>query len=370
MVQFVQYRQGYVWQHYLDEFDFEKLVSIELDVDSIIHGNIKINTIIPDSLPWYGFYFDGNPIEITAIPDSGYMFSHWESNMNISGDDTLSQKLMVNVDTNDTFKAFFSIDTIQIDTPLVVFSEINYSSTDSLDAEDWVELLNTDTISHNLSGWMFKDGDDDHEFIIPPTTILDTNQHLVLCQNSEKFNLIYPDIDNVIGSFSFGLAREGEVLRLYDSAGIQVVSVLYSNQPPWPEEADQTGKTLELINPFNNLSDPLNWFAGCYGGSPGGPFIPCDTIGIEKPKMKDSYLINVFPNPFSESTSLDLYLDQPSPINLMIFNMFGILVFENSYYFSKGSNQINVIKGKLLSGLYYYQLSGKDIYSKGKLIIK
>ena len=176
-----------------------------LMIDSIFHGNVKINTIIPDSLPWQGLYFDGNPVDITAIPDSGYMFSHWASNMVITGNDTLNQKLNVNVDTNATFKAFFVIDTIPPDTPMVVFSEICYSSVDSLDADDWIELLNIDTISHNLAGWVFKDGDDDHEFILPQSTILDTNQYLVLCQDNEKFADIYPEVENVIGPFDFGL---------------------------------------------------------------------------------------------------------------------------------------------------------------------
>ena len=107
VLEFSQNRLGYIWQHYLDEFELDTLVTIGLDVDSILHGTIQINTIIPDSLPWQGIYFDGNPVDISAVPDSGYLFSHWQSNMIISDEDTLKQFLTVNVDTNDIFKAFF-----------------------------------------------------------------------------------------------------------------------------------------------------------------------------------------------------------------------------------------------------------------------
>ena len=41
------------------------------------HGTIKINTIVPDSLPWKGIYYDGNPVTITAISGNGFKFLNW-----------------------------------------------------------------------------------------------------------------------------------------------------------------------------------------------------------------------------------------------------------------------------------------------------
>ncbi len=246
-------RLGYVWQHYIDEFDLDTLITIGLDVDSIIHGTVRINTIIPDSLPWQGVYFDGNPVDISAVPDSGYLFSHWQTNMTISGVDTLKQFLTINVDTNDIFKAYFVFDTIVPDTPLVVFNEINYRSIDTLDTDDWVELWNVDSVSIDLSGWIFKDGNDEHEFIIPTQTVLDTNEYLVLCQDTAMFFAFNPEIENVIGSFNFGLSNDGEELRLYDNNGLLVTSILFSNLEPWPTDADGTGRTIELFDPFGEF---------------------------------------------------------------------------------------------------------------------
>ncbi len=150
MSNFAMNRLPYVWQHYLNEFDLEKLVTVSLDIDSTKHGKIKINTIIPDSLPWQGIYFDGNPVEISVIPDSGYVFSHWSSNMVISGIDTLNPTLKVNVDTNDVFTAHFIKDPFVQIIPKIIFSEINYHSSDTLDAGDWVEILNIDTTAIDL----------------------------------------------------------------------------------------------------------------------------------------------------------------------------------------------------------------------------
>jgi hypothetical protein len=62
-------------------------VNICLNVSDARHGHIKINTIdilgdtpgIPDNpYPWTGVYFQGVPVQLEAVPASGFVFSHWE----------------------------------------------------------------------------------------------------------------------------------------------------------------------------------------------------------------------------------------------------------------------------------------------------
>lgn len=50
-------------------------VDVTLDVYPVGAGKIKISTIVPDSLPWTGVYFNGNPVKLTALPNPGYEFS-------------------------------------------------------------------------------------------------------------------------------------------------------------------------------------------------------------------------------------------------------------------------------------------------------
>lgn len=370
VLEFVEDRLGYVWQHYIDEFELDTLVTIGLDVDSIIHGTIKINTIIPDSLPWQGIYFDGNPVDISAIADSGYLFSHWSANQSLSGIDTLFPQLNLNVDTNDIFKAYFVIDTLVPDTPLIVFNEINYRSVDTLDADDWVELWNVDTVSIDLSQWVFKDGIDDHEFIIPNQTIIDTGQFLVLCQDTGKFKNIYTNVQNIIGPFGFGLAHEGEELRLFDNTGMLVVSTLYSNQEPWPTDADGTGKTIELFDPYGDLNDGNNWFSGCFGGSPGGPFIECDTVGIYDINDPASGF-KVYPNPFSVFTTIEFYLEAEQEINFEVFDAFGNLILKKYIYYSgQGIKRFTLNRTDMESGVYFYKIYFQDIIQTGKLLVR
>jgi CotH kinase protein/Lamin Tail Domain/Chitobiase/beta-hexosaminidase C-terminal domain/Secretion system C-terminal sorting domain len=68
-------------------------------------GLIHVNTITPDSLPWTGIYFNGNPITMTAEAKPGYKFSHWE--WTNGTEHYTSPYLRVNTDTTMEFVAHF-----------------------------------------------------------------------------------------------------------------------------------------------------------------------------------------------------------------------------------------------------------------------
>ena len=93
--------------------------------------------------------------------------------------------------------------------------------------------------------------------------------YLVVAEDLAKFSAAYPSVTNVIGSTGFSFANSEELLRLFDYRDTLYLSVLYSDQLPWPELADGRGYTCELIDPHGDLNDGNNWFAGCLHGSPG-----------------------------------------------------------------------------------------------------
>ncbi|MCD4745198.1 MAG: CotH kinase family protein, partial [Bacteroidales bacterium] len=361
ILNFANERPGYVRTHIQDEFNLEKQVVISLEVDSTGTGSIKINTIIPDSLPWQGIYFSNVPVELMAIPDSGYLFSHWQSNLYLYNSDTLNKNFIINLDTNDVFKAFFILNTIIPDTSKIVFNEINYKSASNLDADDWVELYNYDTTNIDISDWIFKDGNDVHEFHIPSQTILDSGQYLVLCRNFIKFNSVYPDVENVIGDFDFGLSKEGETIRLYDNNELLVVTVTYSSESPWPDSVCGTGRTLELDDPYEDLNDGTNWFAGCIGGSPGQPYTECDTIGIAEYSNNENISVKIFPNPFSETAKILIISNNSTHVDFYVYNSYGLLKYQKpAITLCKGKNIISFKKENLTPGIYFYHFKGNN----------
>ena len=107
MLSFMQQRPAFVRNHIETDFNLVKQVDITLKVQPEGAGFIKINTIIPDKLPWTGVYFDGVPVTITALPNSGYTFNRWESvSTNIQTKNDVS--LTSNVAANDEFTAYFN----------------------------------------------------------------------------------------------------------------------------------------------------------------------------------------------------------------------------------------------------------------------
>jgi len=135
---------------------------------------------------------------------------------------------------------------------------------------DWVELYNPTNEPISIGLWEFKDGNDDHVFIIPENQVMNPGMYLVLCRDTLEFKDNFPSIINFVGDLGFGLSGGGELIRLFDLNGNLVDEVTYDDADPWPAEADGAGPTLELIHPFLDNGLGQNWSASdIYGGTPG-----------------------------------------------------------------------------------------------------
>lgn len=86
MKSFAQSRPAVQRNHIMQKFDIDDSFEVMVDVSDENHGYIQINTIDilsstvgigENPYPWTGTYFEGIPIAITAIPNEGYVFSHW-----------------------------------------------------------------------------------------------------------------------------------------------------------------------------------------------------------------------------------------------------------------------------------------------------
>jgi hypothetical protein len=114
-------RNEVVRDNIVSEFNLAKQVNINLQIEPDSAGLIHLNTIQPTNYPWSGVYFDGAPIELNPIANSGYEFSHWKPNVFIS--DTLNDSLNCNVSiSNTTFTAVFKKIPEPLDGPDIHFN--------------------------------------------------------------------------------------------------------------------------------------------------------------------------------------------------------------------------------------------------------
>ncbi len=104
---YIQDRPSYSMQQVRDVFGLQDIVSVELDVWPPNAGTIRINSIAPSKIPWKGDYFNGNPIDITIVPNPGFTFTKWDSD-HIILNDPRSLVLHINPAKSNRFTAFFS----------------------------------------------------------------------------------------------------------------------------------------------------------------------------------------------------------------------------------------------------------------------
>lgn len=162
------------------------------------------------------------------------------------------------------------IQTLVVDRKALVINEINYKSGSSKLTGDWVEIYNPNASEVDMTGWIFRDGDNKHKFTFPDRYKLPANGYVVIAEDVDAFRAACPEVDNVVGSTGFGLSGSGEYVRIYDNLGQLVDSVNYSDAVPWPLNASGTGATIELKDPLLDNTDGNNWFADqTKTGSPG-----------------------------------------------------------------------------------------------------
>lgn len=274
-------------------------------------------------------------------------------------------------------KEIDEITELELVTEKVVINEINYNSNDSLITEDWVEFYNCTDKAIFLGGWKFRDSNDDNEYIFPQSAIIKPFDYFVLCRDVNLFKGIHPTIQ-AMGNFSFGLSNSGEKLRLYDKNNILVSSVNYSDNFPWPKEADGKGYTLELINYNFETNNSESWSASqILGGTPGSQnsnFIThLNTTINEIPQIIELY--QNYPNPFNSSTKIAYSVNSntfnyQTNVILEIYDVLGNKISEIVNENQKpGKYEVQFYGLNLVSGVYYYRISISNTSITKKMIL-
>lgn len=258
---FADARPGHVRQHVVEVLEeVTGTATVTLQADPPEGGSIEFSTLnLPQAmLPWSGEYFTGIDIPVQAVPAPGYVFVGWSD----AGLGSLPSA-NVNLDGDVTLTAIFE----QGSNPVIpiVINEINYNSSATANSGDWVELCNPNDFEVDLSGWQFED-ESGNFFPIPSGTVMPPQSFLVLAENSNTFNSVYPLTTNQLGNFGdqpdgFKLSNDGERIALRNTDLVLIDTVRYDDESPWHDAADGTGKTLQLLDHNFDNALPQSWKA-------------------------------------------------------------------------------------------------------------
>lgn len=244
------------------------LGSLQTQVQPEGSGRVQVNTLTLDQFPWRGVYFADITNTLRAIPNPGHRFVEWQTPAGTTNRHAINFK--VQRDRTNTYIARMELAPTNPPGPSeLAVSEIHYHPAADRESGDWVELHNPGATPVNLTGWIFRDEEDQHAFPLPDM-ILQPGASLVLVEDDSKFRLFHPATVAAIGNFKFGLGNSGDTLRLFRPDGTLALSILYDDMAPWPTAADGGGSTLQLINLQSDPALPASWRASPeVGGTPG-----------------------------------------------------------------------------------------------------
>ncbi|MDA7559416.1 lamin tail domain-containing protein [bacterium] len=138
---------------------------------------------------------------------------------------------------------------------------------------EFVELTNISDRTHvDLTGTAFTSG---IRFALP-SLALEPGQRIVVAGNSKAFETRYGSTLQKIGNFhsaeSNRLSNSGERLTLSDASQREIASFEWSDEAPWPEDADGDSYSLVLMTPWiSDPTSPESWRTSAdSGGNPGG----------------------------------------------------------------------------------------------------
>jgi hypothetical protein len=340
--------------------------NVVVDMEPAGVGQVKINSLELGQYPWDGKYFHGVDIKLSALETNPYFeFDKWVLKHHQVMPNDSAVDVTLDLTTGDTILALFKPRVFE---DSLVINEINYNSSEGFDPGDWVELYNPHPYDLDVSGWIFKDEDDQHAFELPAGTAMPAEGYLVLVADTAAFDSLFPDVDNYLGPLGFGFSGNGEVLRIFDADGVEVDTVHYDDVAPWPTEPDGNGPTLELINPAWDNALAESWAASALNGTPGkinGNYVGVPDIPAEAPIR-----CRVYPNPFGSMATLRIEgLTETRDMTLRIFNLFGQEVRQIGHI---SSPTVVITSEGLAQGLYIYELldrNGKRLFT-GKFIIR
>ena len=123
-------------------------------------------------------------------------------------------------------------------TPIAI-TEIMYKPAPRTDSNnlEFVEIYNSNPYFHDISGYRLVANSLSYTF--PSGTILPGGAFLVIAASPQSIQNVY-GINNVVGPYT-GSLKKADTLQLLDEVGNVLLTIAYSNLPPWPVAADGVG---------------------------------------------------------------------------------------------------------------------------------
>lgn len=192
----------------------------------------------------------------------------------------------------------------------LVISEIHYNPL--VDCAEFIEIVNNGNSAINLEGYRFDNGVD---FTFPDITIF-PNQYMVVADNLDCYERLYPSAPSPIGKYSGALSNSGEVVELDNAFGGLLDSVKFNDKLPWDTIAHDGYYSLAVRDLDLDNSFAGNWFVQCVFTTPGqtNNFVGCN---FETEDMSNLVINEIAFKPANENLEfVEVKNNGPFPVNI------------------------------------------------------
>lgn len=223
---------------------------------------------------------------------------------------------------------------------------------------EFIELKNTGVNAINLSGLVLDSG---IYYQFPAESLLPPGQFYVIASKPSAFYLRYGLVAS--GNYKKNLSNGGERLCLFDRNGTPLISFSYSDDPPWPGEADGYGYSLVPASDYPQANPHLHSLWRRSGETGGSPFADdSQTLTGIQPETKESP-IRVYPNPTSGLLRIELPEDMlRSSASLALYGIKGQLIYSREIH---GNSTLQLDQFNLSGGIYMLRIETRTgVYTK------
>lgn len=367
-------------------------------------------TINPDTT----FYSIGSTVSVTAVPDSAYVFDHWD----IAGESNYVNPLSHLVEGAINIQLHF-VEAYQMPHS-IIFNEINADpDSDPINGDangdgvrnsvhdEFVELANVGSDTVDMTGWML--GDDERINYTFPDNYKIAPGHIVVLfgavNHTDNANIAGYNADILLSSVlaadtvGNGIANGGEYVILQSPDGTYDTYVAYGSKyqrgPPQTdaveditfemrvEIGDTVGNNNSVTrNPDGDTTalDPFRQHLRVNGAyfSPGTTIdgaLWLSLVDQNAPLPMVFSLRQNYPNPFNPVTNIEFALPVVSDVRLTIYNIIGqeinILVNERTKpgKYKVTWNGLDSNGQQVSAGVYIYKLETDDFMDTKKMVI-
>lgn len=359
---YIDQRGYYLLENISQWYDFDSTThEIEIDISEQEAGTIKLNTILLDNetigaqentFPWNGIYYGTQQLNIEALENPGYTFSHWEGDL-FSEDAAITVYLVDDFSITAVYETF--IDPIPDYSALVINELMSSNQTVYQDefgeSEDWIELYNSGSEPIDLSGFYLSDNANDLlKYEIPnslPEMLLAPNDHIVF----------YADDNAAQGNLhtNFRLDNDGEeVLISHEDENLEVTIIDQIEFDAIPSDYS-----------FGRISDANSDWITFDVPTPNELNETIGNIATAGPLEEISIL--VYPNPSADLINFSIQTtNHPKFSQIRILSMEG----KESLTIEKPTDLFGIDISSLPSGVYCAEFtqSNKDSKSRVKFV--